>query len=303
MANHVHVVIRMLPEVAASWTDHEVALRWLSIFGTRQPKGADGQVDAAIVAAYSRNPAWVAERRLRLGNLSWFMRSLSEPIAVQANREDKCSGRFWEGRFTSVPLLDQAALIACMAYVDLNPIRAKVADRPERAFHTGGRERIRARQRHRVGQKAQTRPAAACQHILNQAGLTHAPAHPEADVWLAPLHRCVVGSLTQRASSSAYRPTTAFTVDDYLNLIDLSGRVLRNGKRGAIPSELEPILARLDLSVEDWLTAITSWRSMMGSALGHAATRAREALRRGLDWIRNRCPLFVSSTTGEGQAA
>src|SRR5690606_16362161 len=107
--------------------------------------------DAEVTRA-AQDPR-LAVWRSRLADLGWIMRALKEPISRRANREDGCSGAFWEGRYTSVPLLDQAALIACMAYVDLNPIRAKIVDRPERSRHTALRTRIVARQ----GFRAQAR--------------------------------------------------------------------------------------------------------------------------------------------------
>ena len=78
--------------------------------------------------------------------LSWFMRCLCEKIARAGNHEDGSSGRFWAGRFKSVALLDEAAILACSVYVDLNPIRAGVAETPEKSEHTSVFDRIRSRQ-------------------------------------------------------------------------------------------------------------------------------------------------------------
>ena len=136
MSNHLHVVLHMAPEAIDRWTDEEVAERWVRLC----PVTMNGEIDPGLcrckVAALAGNAARIAELRLRLGSLSWFMRCLNEPIARAANREDGCSGRFWEGRFKCQALLDDKAVLACMAYVDLNPVRAGIAADLQTSQHT-----------------------------------------------------------------------------------------------------------------------------------------------------------------------
>lgn len=124
-----------------------------------------------------------------------------------------------------MPLLDQAALIACLAYIDLNPIRAKVADRPETSKHTSGYRRIRARNRHRAAEKIKRREPKRAAALLAKEGLSKHAAHPEDGLWLTPLARCQVGEPLANKT---------FTVDEYLTLLDATGRLLKAGKRGAI---------------------------------------------------------------------
>jgi len=142
MSNHYHVVIRIDAERLVSWSDEEVAHRWMRIFsGPLLMQQYVGNTDLTAMEL-----AWVKELlatwRQRLGDISWFMRCLNEPIARLANAEDHCTGRFWEGRFKSQALLDARAVLACMAYVDLNPIRAAMAKTPEQSDYTSIQERI-----------------------------------------------------------------------------------------------------------------------------------------------------------------
>jgi hypothetical protein len=82
----------------------------------------------------------IEQYRHRLGDLGWFMKCLNEPIARQANKEDGCTGHFWESRYKSQALLSEALLI-CMAYVDLNPVRADMCSTPEESDYTSIKER------------------------------------------------------------------------------------------------------------------------------------------------------------------
>ena len=113
--------------------DEDVAARWVRLVPRRD------DTDEAIDVKCRRlltDPERLQLIRSRLSNLSWLMRCLAEPIARRANREDACKGRFWEGRFKAQRLCDERALLAAMAYVDLNPIRADMARCLEDCTHT-----------------------------------------------------------------------------------------------------------------------------------------------------------------------
>ena len=142
MSNHVHLVLTIRQDIALEWDDREVAERWLRLFGGRpviknwlaRQRQSEAQAAAALEL--------IRTYRERLFDLSWFMRCLNEPIARMANAEDNVTGRFWEGRFKSQALLDEAALVSLMAYVDLNPLRAGMAGTPEESDYTSLQQRV-----------------------------------------------------------------------------------------------------------------------------------------------------------------
>ena len=147
MSNHCHIVLEYRPRDALGYSDEEVARRWLVAYPPRRA----GQLELRVQALLE-DPERIAKLRGRLGDLSWYMKCLNEAIARRSNREDDCTGSFWEGRFNSSrPMESLAALYPCMTYVDLNPLRAGATGRvAEAGEHTSLRRRIEeARREHR----------------------------------------------------------------------------------------------------------------------------------------------------------
>ena len=142
MSNHYHLVLKVEPDTAANWSEREVAERWAALFQWPLLVRRWYQGESLIEPELAVVQQLVGQWRERLHSISWFVRLLNENLARQANREDGCKGNFWEGRFKSQALLTESALLACMAYVDLNPIRAAIADRPEQSDYTSLKQRL-----------------------------------------------------------------------------------------------------------------------------------------------------------------
>ena len=139
MSNHYHIVVNYCPARARSWSDAEVARRWLRVFGRRTAATEERkQQEEGLLA----DPARIDELRRRLSDISWYMRCLNEHIARRANAEEDRTGRFWEGRFESRVLADDQAAHACMVYNDLNPLRAGIVTSLDEPQKTSLRRRL-----------------------------------------------------------------------------------------------------------------------------------------------------------------
>jgi len=140
MSNHFHLVVYYDPLACESWSDDEVAERWLSVCARESDDEMARQIRKECLLSDEQR---LRHARRQLGSLSMFMKHLKQPIARRANLEDDCTGHFFEQRFYSGALLDEAAVVAAMAYVDLNPIRAGMAESLSECRDTSITQRLR----------------------------------------------------------------------------------------------------------------------------------------------------------------
>ena len=219
MRNLTHVVLRVDPRLPHAWDDEEVLLQ---------------------------QPDRLVEIRNRLGSLSWFMRFLNEAIARAANAEDECTGRFREGRFRCQALLDDAAVLACMAYVDLNPIRAGLCDRLIDSDFTTIQRRLRS---------IESRPDTGDELLEPVTGVGGREDSP--DISLA----------------------------DYIALVEWTGRIARPDKPGVIVNEQVPVTL-IRGSPGWWARSALRIEAAFGCAVGrparlkaHAEANGRRSVR------------------------
>ena len=237
MSNHYHVVLHINKKQADNWSFYEVIEHWHALYKGNSLSQRYLTAPDFSEAERDKLSECVEEWRNRLMDLGWFIGRLNELIARHANFEDKCTGRFWEGRFKSQALLDEKALAACMAYVDLNPIRAKMAKTPESSHHTSVKQRAA------------------------KAKATHSANHPKQQVkGLMPF----IGNPKEKMPEGL-----PFKLTDYLELVELTGRVIRENKRGYIEKHQPPILLRLGIEPDSWLKMTTSFEKTFKSLVGN----------------------------------
>ena len=262
--NHAHEILRTRPDIAASWSDREVASRWLQICPPkpRSKKKPALPIEVQINALLA-SPARITELRNRLCSLSWFMGRLNEFIARMANTEDKVKGRFWESRFKCQVLLDDISTITCMVYADLNIIRAGLAAMPEDSDFTSIQLRIRAWQ-------SENMPSASSQSTQSaQSG-----SNSRSDSWLCPI-----------TSTPERRGIMSISEEQYFDLVDRSGREIRAGKRGSINPDLAPILLRIGAKPEAWMDLVSRFDDIFHVAAGTQASLKKFASKIGVRWL------------------
>lgn len=223
MSNHYHVVLHIDQDRAKHWSDEEVVSRWTRLY--KGPWLIQRQQAGQVLSAAERNivRVHIDHFRRQLSNLSRFMACLNEYIARRANQEDGCTGRFWEGRFKSQALLDESALLSCMTYVELNPIRAGLATDLFSSDFTSLQDRLEQ---------------------IDASRVTRAEPAPD------QLPRLL--SFIGRRSKTHTSPRLPCRLRDYLAIVDWTGRVVRADKRGVLQQQSPALLKQLGLSASQW---------------------------------------------------
>ena len=247
MSNHLHLVLHVDQLRAATWTEADVEQRYSKLYPQAK-------------AEYDLLPPTEQERRRktwrsRLCNLSWMMRALNEFVARRANREDEVTGRFWEGRFKAQALLDDQGLLTCMAYVDLNPVRARLARTIEGSDFTSIQERLRDLARKRKRRQKRTAPA-----------------------MLAPFaDQTTEGEATLNLSA---------TLEAYVELLEWTGRWVAKAERGKIVGPPPKLLTEHGLSADGWVNALAERTIGSVAFVGSVQSIDTLAKRRGKEWLR-----------------
>jgi REP element-mobilizing transposase RayT len=298
MENHYHTILRTRPDIVANWSDWEVATRWLTLFPPHRPIGGIPTLPLEEeIHALANRPERIVQLRQRLCSLSWFMGRLNEFIARAANKEDKVKGRFWEARFKCQALLDEAAIAACMVYVDLNPIRAGLAATPEESNFTSIQERIRTWQKEimtaasiptKAAQDTHSRSLSMNTLIPENASEISSPVPERVPAWSHSFDVLASSAhwLCPISSESQRRGILHLTPAEYFNLVDQSGRMIQSHKRGAINADLAPILMRIHANPDAWIATISRFASQFRLAAGLLPNLRNFANQLGRQWLK-----------------
>lgn len=242
MSNHYHLVLHVDVKSAKRWSDKEVITRWRRLFKTA-PDIGNLHIDVGTKL--------VEQWRSQLMDVSWFMRCLNEYLARRANIEEGCKGRFWEGRFKSQALLGESALLTCMSYVDLNPVRAGMCKSLEESDFTSIQQRLRSYTNKNAGNK----------------------------------HKVKLMDFCKQADSKTSN-SIPFDEKSYIDLVYWTGRAVRENKRGFIPMPIKTTLNMYEINEKQWVQSIQHFGSRYSWLIGRIEEIKARCIVLNKKWIR-----------------
>lgn len=255
MDNHYHIVLYVDPLLPEQWSKEEIAERWLKAYSPRLNNPKFAKQRELKKQAIIGDKAKVKTYRKRLGSLSWFMGRLNEPLAKQSNDEDDCTGSFWQGRYSSQALLDEAAVFSCMTYVDLNPIRAKITEKLETSNNTSIKKRLEA---------------------LNKIDPIDIQRHLDKSV------TAMTSQIKERM--------LPMSLKEYIELVEWTGKSIVHAKKASIPPHISSCLQRLNLQQNHWLKQIDNFNQNYCHVIGPV-----EQIRAKAKQLKLRCMKGISA--------
>jgi REP element-mobilizing transposase RayT len=305
MSNHIHLILRNRPDVVAQWSDEEVAIRWLRVFPGKRLEEHLAEPTDNDVQMLVNNPERLAQVRQRLSDISWLMRALAEPIARLANRQDECTGRFWEGRFKAQRIVDEAGLLACAMYVDLNPVRAAIASSPDRSVHTSAYDRIEGEKGAEIESAAFDLVAVDNKEavkVLRETPMSERrskkriarpgrkPKRVKRDSWLAPLSLGRKLASDPEVSRSGLRASDKGFLNlawrEYLELLRWTSQQKSTGEVTKVPKQVGRSLSRLGIASSMWRDLVWNFKRYFGrsSCAGSPQSMSADAAKHEKAW-------------------
>ena len=255
MDNHYHIVLYVDPLLPEKWSKEDIAERWLKVYSPRLNNPQFAQQRKLKKLAIIGDKSKIETYRKRLGSLSWFMGRLNEPLAKRSNDEDFCTGSFWQGRYSSQALLNDAAVLSCMAYVDLNPVRAKITDKLEKSNNTSIKKRLKT---------------------LKAINSIDVQKHLDASI----------SALTAQSRERML----PINLKDYIELVEWTGKSIVHPNKASIPPHICSSLQQLNLQQNHWLKQIENFGQNYCHVVGPI-----EQIRQKAKQLQLRCLKGISS--------
>ena len=189
------------------------------------------------------------------------MRLLCQYIALRANKEDgEGLGKFWQGRYKAVRILDEESLLACAAYIDLNPIRAAVVQTLEQSDYTSVQRRV---------QSIKTLAENTIANVGSSSSV------PRADAFLSPV--CIderehpIGPHpSQSRKRCSDKGFLAMADAEYLEILDWLARNTVATKQGSTPEAAPPIFERIGIEPTLWSEMVKDFGRAFKNVAGTA---------------------------------
>lgn len=288
MSNHYHLLLRSRPELIKDWSDAEVIRRYSRLNSKRLV--LKDELDSEAIEALLSEKQKLELYRVRLGDISWFMRMLNESVACEFNVRHNRKNPVWSSRFKMQALLEDKAILACAVYIDLNHIRAGITKTINESRCNSIYLRIHdivkylrhlrsldGNAQAELDEEASTFCEGDIANLSNQS-----PRERPLSGWLLPVHQAGDGSTAsnRRASDTGL---LNMTEGEYISLVEASAQIPHPDKPCYQDPKLPPLAERLGFTAEAWNEVLAGKLSQIGRVLGPVAAVRRFSQTRGKD--------------------